>query len=376
MERLAGHISGAVTMRGLYPANHPRVREAIDQVVASARSATSQTQGGAVTFLVVGDDLVIDDEVVRKMSLSVHTFIGILKRHGIERLTLAQTLDTEEATSFIEGLAEGGAALRSTPNIILGRAQLVIDEKPKPEDALRQLSSHQLEIVGEAWARFRVERRLPIDQLEELVWSFIDSVGNTTRAMLPLAKLKAHDEYTFVHSINVSLLVLAQARSFGIWGPMLHTFGMAGLLHDIGMLTVPVDLLHKAGKLNDAEWTVMKSHALEGAWHLAEMTGTPALSVIVAFEHHLRFDGRPNYPLLRATRMPALASRMTAIADTFDAVSTVRPHQQAFSRGAAFEVLKRRSGTFYDPGLVENFIRVVGDAPAGSIQGDARQPSP
>ena len=149
---------------------------------------------------------------------------------------------------------------------------------------------------------------------------------------------------------------------------MLHTFGMAGLLHDIGMLTVPVELLNKAGSLTNNEWEVMKGHAREGAWYLAEMSGTPALSVIVAFEHHLRYDNKPNYPLLKVNRMPALASRMTAIADTYDAVSTARPHQRALTQTAAFEVLRKRAGTYYDPALVENFIRLIGGASRGSTE--------
>jgi hypothetical protein len=82
------------------------------------------------------------------------------------------------------------------------------------------------------------------------------------------------------------------------------------------------------------------------------MEGASPLTVVVAFEHHLRYDGQQNYPILRAPRLPNLASRMTSIADTYDAMSTVRPYQQPLARAAAFEVLRKRSETFYDPLLV------------------------
>jgi len=219
-----------------------------------------------------------------------------------------------------------------------------------------------VEVVRDAWARFRVERHLPVDQLESLVWSLIDAVSGSTRSMLPLAALKGHDEYTFVHSINVSLLVLMQARSFGIYGPMLHAFGIAGLLHDIGKLTVPVEILNKPGRLDVSEWELMKNHAQEGAWHLAEMEEAPPLAAIVAYEHHLRHDGQPNYPRLHAPRVLNLASRMTAIADTYNAMLTTRPYQEALGQAAAFDVLKLRSGTLFDPGLVGNFVRLVSEA--------------
>lgn len=358
MENLATQICAAVTLCSLYPANHPRLHHCVEQVV-HALERVLQPPAKSVTFLLIGDDLIVGEgEVVRKTTLAVKEFIVLLQKHGIQRLTLAAGLDHDEARRLIAGL-HGTEPLQPSPHVVFGRAQVVIDDDvTKPE--VRELSMQQLEVVRDAWAKFRVNHNLPIDQLEELVWSFIDSLGKTTRAMLPLANLREHDEYTFIHSINVSLLVLAQARSFGIWGPTLHAFGMAGLLHDIGKLAIPIEILNKAGALDDDEWETMKKHAIEGAWHLTGMDGAPPLAVIVAFEHHLRHDTKANYPGVRSPRMPHLASRMTAIADAFDAVSASRPHQRSLGRAAAFEVLRKRSGTFYDPILVENFINLVG----------------
>ncbi len=360
MEHLATQIAAAINMRTLYPANHPRVVQTIAQILAALNRLLQQTRRDSATYLIVGDDLVVDDEVIRKTSLSVRQFIEVLKRRGIERLTLAAGLQADETHQLIGALATG-EALASSAHVILGRVRIA-EEEERREREKKELSPEQLELVRQAWARFRVERKLPMGQIEDLVWSFIDSLSRTTRAILPLAKLKEHDEYTFVHSVNVSLLVLAQARSFGIQGAMLHAFGMAALLHDIGKLTVPIDVLNKPGKLEGEEWETMKGHAQQGAWYLSEMEGTSALSVVVAFEHHLRYDGQPNYPVLRSPRVPNLASRMTSIADTYDAMSTVRPYQQPLARSAAFEILKKRSETFYDPLLVANFIRLVAES--------------
>jgi len=361
MERLATQIAAAINMRALYPANHPRVVETIAQITAALKNLLQQTRADSVTYLIVGDDLVVGDDVIRKTSLSIRQFIEALKRYGIERLTLAAGLDDSELHAFIGALAVG-EPLGSSPHIVIGRVRVAIEEQELEKKKSRELTVEQLEMIREAWTKFRTEKKLPMAQLEDLVWSFIDSISRTTRAILPLAKLKEHDEYTFVHSVNVSLLVLAQARSFGIQGPMLHSFGMAGLLHDIGKLTVPISILNKPGKLDGEEWEMMKGHAEQGAWYLSQMEGTPPLSVVVAFEHHLRYDGQLNYPVLRAARVPNLASRMTSIADTYDAMSTVRPYQQPLARAAAFEILKKRSETFYDPLLVGNFIQLVGNS--------------
>ncbi len=360
MELLPTQIAASVNMHGLYPPNHPRVVQSVERVLAALKQTLEETSGDSVTYVLIGDDLLAGEQVIRKSTLSLRHFIDILHHRGIERLTLAANLPLDEANRFIETLTSG-ESVASSPHIILGRAHIALEDETKQRER-KHLSIEQVEIVRDAWARFRVQRSLPVDQLESLVWSLIDAVAGSTRSMLPLAPLREHDEYTFVHSINVSLLVLLQARSFGIYGPMLHDFGLAALLHDIGKLTVPIEILQKPDRLDAAEWEVMKNHARQGAWYLAEMETAPPLAAIVAYEHHLRFDGQPSYPILRTPRVLNLASRMTAIADTYDAVSTTRPHQEALGQAAAFEMLKLRARTFFDPGLVANFIRLMTEA--------------
>jgi HD-GYP domain-containing protein (c-di-GMP phosphodiesterase class II) len=151
----------------------------------------------------------------------------------------------------------------------------------------------------------------------------MESLARSAHDVIPLAPLKTHDEYTFIHSVNVSLLVLAQARTFGIQGATLHALGLAALCHDVGKLSVPLDVLNRPGKLEGNDWKIMMSHAEEGAWQLAAIENAPPLSVVVAvaYEHHLRFDGEPTYPLLRRPRRPTLAAQLTSLAD----VSTPSP---------------------------------------------------
>ncbi|HEY0592323.1 MAG TPA: HD domain-containing phosphohydrolase [Thermoanaerobaculia bacterium] len=361
MQNVASLISAAVNVRSLYPANHPRVAQSIEELGAAVTGVLERERREELTFILIGDDLLVGEEVIRVSSLLlVREFIQLMQHRGIERLTIAAGFDPEEIHDFI-GAVVTGEGIHSTDHLIVGRAHVVMDDEA--DLTRRELSVHQLEIARESWARYRVERRLPIEQLEELVWSLIDSLAKNTRSVLPLAELKAWDEYTFVHSVNVALLVLAQARSFGIEGLMLHEFGMAAMLHDAGKLHVPLEVLNKPGTLTADEWIVMRSHPFEGAWSLGGMENAPSLAVVVAFEHHLRFDGRPNYPVLREERIPNLVSRMTAIADGYDAMSTVRPYQKPLGRAAACEVLRRRAGTFYDPMLVGSFLRLVDEGP-------------
>lgn len=357
MEALIMQIAAAANMRTLYPASHPRVLEAIRALIQTLHRTAEERGTEAVTFLVVGDDLVVEHEVRRGSTLHQRQLVQLLRRGGVERLTLADGLDVEEAERFVAVLAAGGTP-DSSPHIVLGRVLVGLD-RDEPATQERQLTADQIDVAREAFVRFRSEKSIPMAEMEQLVWTLMDSLASSTRGILPLAKLKDHDEYTFIHSVNVSLLVLAQARSFGITGTMLHSLGMAALMHDIGKMMVPLEVLNLPGRLEGESWALMQSHAEKGAWYLSGMEGSSPLSILVAYEHHLRFDLKPNYPLLRAPRMPNLASRMTSIADAYDAMSTLRPYQRPKMREAALDVLKGSAGTIYDPLLVANFVRLV-----------------
>lgn len=362
METLIVLLAAAVTMRTLYPESHPRVALAITEIRSALARAFEEENRDSVTFLIVGDDLVAEQQILRKATLSQRQFVQLLQRRGIERLTLGEGIGEEELLAVLTALAVGNP-IENSAHVIYGRVHVMVDHDPAAKEQGRQrreLDSDQLDVVREAFRNFRSRQNLPLAEMEQLVWSFIDSMGRTTRSILPLARLKEHDEYTFVHSVNVSLLVLAQARSFGIEGAMLHSFGLAALVHDIGKLLVPLDVLNHPGKLEGEKWEQMQSHAEQGAWYLSELENSPPLSILVAYEHHLRYDGKPAYPILRTPRQPSLVSRMTSIADAYDAMSTVRPYQKPLMRSAALEILQKRAESFYDPVLVANFVQLVG----------------
>jgi len=365
LERLIVHLAAAINIRALYTSTHPRVAQAVQSILDDLTVALAGRE--AVTLFIVGDDLIADDRPLRRSGISQKGFVQALRRRRLERLTLVRGLDAAQCLQLVSVMAAGGTPA-STPNVIVGGVELKVAEGGSAGGEARAaaaISGAQVAEGQEAFARFRTDRKGSLHKMEEVVWSLMETLARAAHDVIPLAPLKSHDEYTFVHSINVSLLVLAQARSFGIQGPMLHALGLAALCHDVGKLSVPLDVLNRPGKLEGEDWKIMQSHAEVGAWQLAAVDEAPPLSVVVAYEHHLRFDGQPTYPTLRRPRRPALASQLTALADTFDAVSTLRPYQAPNARPVALEILRKRAGTFLDPLLVGNFHRLTGGAPAG-----------
>ncbi len=377
IDRLVVSLVAGINMRALYGSEHPALASHVDRILEAVSTACQERQQDSLTFLVVGQDLVVESQPLRTGSLYHQQFIRALTRRGVERLTVARGLDAEECVRFLTPMALGGVPV-STRYITVGRVELqppsVIEEGPGPgtgsggdpgtgpggDSAVEALTAQGVDGARDAFTEFRTDRRGGLVRLEQVVWSLMDALQRATREILPLAPLKTHDDYTFVHSVNVSLLTLAQARSFGIEGARLHAIGLAAFLHDIGKLKIPLDVLNKPGKLEGDEWRIMMGHAQEGATHLCGVEGSHPLAILVAYEHHMRYDGQPNYPVPRIGRRPTLASQMTSIADVYDAICTTRPYAKARSREFAVNVLTERVGTFHSPGLVANFVRMVG----------------
>jgi HD-GYP domain-containing protein (c-di-GMP phosphodiesterase class II) len=366
VEGLIALVATAINSRMLYPADHPRVTDAVEALTLGLEETLHDRRQEEIGFLLVGDDVVADRQPLRQRAARLRGFVHALRRLGIDGLTLLRGLEAAECHEFLSALA-AGAAPPSSVHVLVGKVDLALSGDAAQPGAGEGrdgpaagggrgagLSTAQVEEAREAFVRFRTDRRGGLLVMERLVWEFIDALAQGGPAFAPLLPLRAHDELTFLHSVNVSLLVMSQARACGYHGELLHSVGLSALLHDIGKLDVPAEVLTKPGPLDDAEWALMRRHPELGALRLCELDLASPLPILVAYEHHLRFDGEPNYPALSTPRRPTLASRMTAVADTFDACTT-RHLPRALGQETALGILRKRAGTYLDPLLVETF---------------------
>jgi putative nucleotidyltransferase with HDIG domain len=165
--------------------------------------------------------------------------------------------------------------------------------------------------------------------------------------------------------VNVSILMMGQARALGIDGGLLREFGLAALMHDIGKVRTPLEILNKPDKLTDDEFTVMKQHVVDGAEILRATPDVPALAPIIAFEHHLRMDGT-GYPHGAIRPTLNLGTMLCGIADVYDAMRSQRAYQQSFPTDRILQVLKRNDGAQFDQNLVRRFVQLLGIYPVGN----------
>lgn len=212
----------------------------------------------------------------------------------------------------------------------------------------------------------RVGRALDINKAREVVDACVDSLLRNDDALLWLTKIKHKDDYTAEHSLNVSILAAAFARHLGMLEGEIRSLGLCGLLHDVGKVKIPDEILKKPGSLSADEYEAMKAHCNYGRDILMSLPKVVHATVDVAYNHHERLDGQ-GYPRgLKAEQIPYWA-KLVSVVDAYDAITSARVYDRARSSMEALEIIYRGRGSQFDAELADEFIRMIGIYPPGSI---------
>jgi putative nucleotidyltransferase with HDIG domain len=182
--------------------------------------------------------------------------------------------------------------------------------------------------------------------------------------LMALTALKKYDNYTFTHMVNVAALAMAQARSLNLDGALLREFGFAALMHDIGKVNTPLEVLNKPGKLTKEEFDIMKRHVVDGAHILRRTPEMPALAPIVAFEHHLKQDLSPENI---GSRKLNLCTMIVSIADVFDALRSNRPYRQGLATVRIRSIMGEQDNPAFNQVLLKRFVSLMGLFPIGTL---------
>ena len=201
-------------------------------------------------------------------------------------------------------------------------------------------------------------RRLPLTEVDAVVRS-LAVVMHAERALtLPLLELKEFDQYTTTHAMNVSVLSMALGEFLGVGPGMTRALGFAGLLHDLGKVRIPRDILNKPGKLTPEERQVIEAHPVEGARMLLAGREPMEHAAVVAYEHHLMLDGG-GYPRLHYPRAAQYPSRIVHVCDVYDALRTRRPYRDAWESARVLDYIAERAGSEFDPTIATGFAAMM-----------------
>jgi HD-GYP domain-containing protein (c-di-GMP phosphodiesterase class II) len=207
-------------------------------------------------------------------------------------------------------------------------------------------------------------------RIKRVVQPIVDSIMKNEQSIIGLTAIKTHDEYTYAHCVNVSILAVAIGHYLGLSRAQLASLGVAALLHDIGKLTIPPDVLRKPGKMTEQEWELMERHPIEGMKVVARAPGLTALTldlIEVALQHHLTCDGR-GYPKASKPAPISALSRIVTVADCFDAMTAHRAYRKRpFTGHEALRLLLGPDRGRYDTAALWALVKTVGLYPAGTI---------
>ena len=365
VRRLAAALRGAQ----LYAPGHPLVARSI--AALSETLTLTLANLPSVTIGIVGDDLVVGDYPIPRAAETMGELMRRLKQAGIERIIIQRGVDADEIDRLVACVASGDVGkdgpLGRLPHVRVGRIE--VEEKIEGVGDMatfKKLYAEASTVAGTLVESATVEGKPDADAARNLVDSLAQAVAQNRTALLALTALKNYDNYTFTHMVNVSILTMGQARGLGIEGGLLREFGLAALMHDIGKVKTPNEVLNKPGKLTDQEFEILKRHTIDGAEILKNTPEIPALGPVVAFEHHLRSDGT-GYPTGTVRPQLNLATTLCGIADVYDAMRSQRVYQAAYPTDRILAVLQRNDGKQFDQRLVKRFVQLVGIYPAGNL---------
>ncbi|WP_096156771.1 MULTISPECIES: HD-GYP domain-containing protein [Bacillus] len=201
-------------------------------------------------------------------------------------------------------------------------------------------------------------------QLKDLIQLLLSDMKGNNEVSTLLTDVFVHDNYVFTHSLNVTIYALSIGLKLGLPQKDLEILGLGGILHDVGKMLVPLEVLNKPGKLTSEEFVEMKSHTTKGFDLIRKMHTVPLLVAHCAFQHHERLNGS-GYPRGIKEKDIHLFGKILAVADVFDAVTSHRVYRDAMLPHEGLEILYGGSGSLYDPAIIDAFRKSVAIYPYG-----------
>jgi putative nucleotidyltransferase with HDIG domain len=358
------HALAAMT---LYAAGHPARERAIDDASRELRDLQDDAPHPLFTFL--GDEIVFGNLPLRE--LKAWDWSRRLAQAGIQRLEFAEPVSRDEFEVFLDDVlarltlsaidtSEARQLRRSS--IRFGSVGVKGDGEVAEQPIATATISYALGEEADTVRWFQDEAKargvVPLTEAEAVVRSLSIAMHGGRQIVIPLLQLKEFDQYTTTHSMNVAVLAMALAEFLGLGARDVRTFGIAGLLHDIGKVKIPTDVLTKPGRFTDEERALMNQHPAEGARIILRSEQQLDLPAVVAYEHHIMLNGG-GYPTLRFRRDCHRASKLVHVCDVYDALRTNRPYREAWSQAKALAYLQDRATAEFAPELVTAFVRMM-----------------
>ena len=372
-QELVQGIAAALKGLKLYPMQHP----AIEQRNRTLINAFTQLFGKQriIHIGLLEGTLFVEDSLFADDNPAAETLVNVFNNLEIEGLEFFSGFNQPQLEQLLEiimkppGKGDDFVAYMNQngpEHVKVASVEKI--EDVQEEKSPRKVYGKALKVINDIFDDVRMGRIPSSDEAVGVVKNMARLTLEDPHALFALSLLKDYDNYTFTHSVNVSVLALTVGRACCVSEEELKTLGLGGLLHDIGKLKISVDIINKPGKLTDAEFTTIKGHPALGAEIVSQMEGEGSAQDVVDIVrgHHLRHD-RTGYPVDIQKQKISRLAEMTAIADAYDAMTTLRSYQNPVTPRKALEMLKNLSGTSLNAEYLERFAHSLGTYPVGTL---------
>jgi len=250
-------------------------------------------------------------------------------------------------------------------------AQSVAKQTPRVSvqeevEQARKIHTRAKDAVTSMFQEARMGKALQLEEVSALVDDISQSITRNPEAFLSLSRLKNKDNYTYLHSVAVCALMIALGKQMGLDHALMKDLGMAGLLHDVGKMMIPDDILNKPGRLTDEEFIVVKSHPLQGWEMLQGSQGVCQIAFDVCLHHHERIDGH-GYPDKLSGEALSLFARMGAVCDVYDAITSNRCYKAGWEPAEAIRKMAEWQEGQFDNTVFHAFVKTIGIYPSGTL---------
>ena len=372
-EDLIRRLGATVRAAELYAPTHPLVQRTAMGLLGALTPALADAPAVIVAFL--EDDVVINDFRLPRGSASMAGLLRDMRDRQVEKITFARGVEAGDIRALMDELADRVSRTAVGDRLTARGIRRVLVSKVAVEDednepvglaAATQMYSKAVASAETIWAATKAGEQPDPADARGIIDSLSRLVYQDRTSLLALTALKRHDNYTFTHMVNVAALSMAMARSLDLDGPMLREFGFAALMHDIGKVHTPLEILNKPDKLTDAEFKIMKQHVVDGAHVLRRTPETPALAPVVAFEHHLKQD-LSGYPENIGSRKLNLCTMVVSVVDVFDALRSNRAYRQGLATDRIKHIMSQQESTAFNRTLLRRFVNLMGLFPIGTL---------
>jgi putative nucleotidyltransferase with HDIG domain len=372
-QELVQGIAAALKGLKLYPMKHP----AIEQRNRTLVNAFTQLFGKqrVIRVGILEGSLFVEDTLFADDNPAAETLIKIFDTLEVEGLEFSSGFDQSQLELFLEIINNPPCSGQDFINFMNKQGPEHVSvtsvekiEEVQEDESPRQVYGKALKVINDIFDDVRMGRIPSADEAVGVVKNMARLTLEDPHALFALSLLRDYDNYTFTHSVNVSVLALAVGRACCVSEDELKSLGLGGLLHDIGKMKVDVAIINKPGKLTDTEFKQIKEHPDMGAEIVGQMgvdrSAQDVLDIVRA--HHLRHD-RAGYPVAIQKQKVSRLAEMTAIADAYDAMTTLRSYQNPVTPRKALSMLQNISGSSLNPEYLERFAHSLGTYPVGTL---------